>query len=169
MREETVVKYIADDGVSFKDRLDCLHYEKLCDKYKNWLIDGKVMFWSHSENYINYDLAAGVEGANYLDWLKKRLSTGIGYIRINENPCNSAWISIWEFVVKFCNFGTDEMEKLEPTYREGDLLNYDPHDCSFHNIDLVIRNATAAKDRLIKDLAHKAFNAGKEEENEGTC
>lgn len=169
MREETIIKYIADDGTAFKDRLDCLNYEKLCEKYKKWLADGKVMFWDHSENYINFDLCSSYEGVtyyvNYLDWLKKRLSTGIGYIMINENPCSSSWISVWEFVVKFCNFGTDEIEKIEPTYREGDLLNYDLRDCRFHNIDLVIRNATAAKDRLVKDLAHKAFNAGKEEEN----
>lgn len=169
MREETIVKYIADDGVSFKDKLDCLYYEKLCEKYKNWLADGKVMFWDHYENYVNYDLLAGQEGTNYLDWLKKRLSTGIGYIKINENPCSNGWISVWEFVVKFCNFDTAEKELIAPTYCEGDLLNYDPRDCSFHNIDLVIRNAAATKERMMKDLAHKAFNAGKEEENEGTC
>jgi hypothetical protein len=169
MREETIIKYVADDDVAFKDRLDCLNYEKLCEKYKKWLADGKVMFWDHCEKYINFDLCKGVEGSNYLDWLKKHLSTGIGYIRINENACSNDWVSVWEFVVKFCNFDTYEIEKIEPTYCEGDLLNYDPHDCSFHNIDLVIRNATAVKDRLVKDLAHKAFNAGKEEENEGIC
>jgi hypothetical protein len=164
MREETITKYIAEDGTAFIDRLDCLNYEKLCDKYKQWLLDGKVMFWDHTENYINFDLYNGTEGVNYLDWLKKRLSSGIGYIMINEHPCGSGWISVWEFVVKFCNFDTAEKEKIEPTYCEGDLLSYDSHDCHFHNIDLVIRNATAAKDRLVKNLAHKAFNAGKEAE-----
>jgi hypothetical protein len=165
MREETVVKYIADDGVAFKDKLDCLNYEKLCEKYKKWLADGKVMFWDHTENYINFDLLESDADTNYLDWLKKRLSTGISYIIINEHPCGKGWLAIWEFVVKYCLFDTATAKKIEPTYREGDLLSYDPNDCRFHNIDLVIRNATAARDRLMKDLAHKAFNTGKEEEN----
>lgn len=169
MREETIVKYVADDGVAFKDKLDCLNYEKLCEKYKKWLADGKVMFWDHYEKYINFDLCKGDEGVNYLDWLKKRLSTGIGYIRINEHPCGSGWSSIWEFVVKYCLFDNTTAKKIEPTYCEGDILSYDYTDCRFHNIDLVIRNAAATKDRMMKDLAHKAFNAGKEEENEGTC
>ena len=64
MREETVVKYIADDGVAFKDKLDCLNYEKLCEKYKKWLADGKVMFWDHYEKYINFDLCKGKEGCS---------------------------------------------------------------------------------------------------------
>lgn len=169
MREETVVKYIADDGVAFKDKLDCLNYEKLCEKYKKWLADGKVMFWDHYEKYINFDLCKGKEGVNYLDWLSRQLYGGVGYIVINENPCSSAWISIWEFVVKFCNFDEADIRRIEPTYCEGDLINYDSSDCGFHNIDLVIRNVAAARDRLMKDLAHKAFNAGKEEENAETC
>lgn len=169
MREETIIKYIADDGTAFKDKLDCLNYEKLCEKYKKWLADGKIMFWDHYEKYINFDLCKGDEGANYLDWLKKRLSTGIGYIIINEHPCGSSWSSIWEFVVTYCLFDNTTAKKIEPTYREGDLLSYDPNDCRFHNIDLVIRNATAAKERMMKDLAHKAFNAGKEEENAEAC
>ena len=167
MKEKTIVKYIADDGVSFNDRVDCLHYEKLCDKYKTWLQNGKVMFWDHAENYINFDLLEADADTNYLDWLKKRLSTGISYIIINEHPCDKGWLAIWEFVVKYCLFDTATAKKIEPTYCEGDLLSYDPNDCRFHNIDLVIRNAKAARDRLMKDLAHKAFNAGKEEENAG--
>ena len=167
MKEKTIVKYIADDGVSFNDRMDCLHYEKLCEKYKKWLADGKVMFWDHSENYINFGLCGcDVEGINYIDWLKQQLSIGIGYIRLNENPCSSAWIAIWEFIVKFCGFDSTEVKKIEPTYHEGDLLVYDLQDCKFHNIDLVIRNADATKKRLMKDLAHKAFN-NVEEENAG--
>lgn len=84
MREETIVKYVADDGVAFKDKLDCLNYEKLCKKYKKWLAAGKVVFWDHYEKYINFDLCECDEGVNYLDWLKKRLSTGIGYINISK-------------------------------------------------------------------------------------
>jgi hypothetical protein len=170
MREETVVKYIADDGVAFKDKLDCLNYEKLCEKYKKWLADGKVMFWDHYEKYLNFDLCTGTAGTNYIDWLKMRLTSAIGYITINEHPCCSGWTAVWEFVTKFCSFDEDDIRRIEPTYREGDLLSYDPNDCRFHNIDLVIRNANVAKERMMKDLAHKAFNAGKEEEeNEGTC
>jgi hypothetical protein len=169
MREETIIKYVADDGVAFKDRLDCLHYEKLCENYKKWLADGKVMFWDHSENYLNFELLVADADTNYLDWLKKRLSTGVGYLIINEHPCSSAWSSVWEFVVKYCLFDTATVKKIEPTYREGDLLNYDSNDCRFHNIDLVIRNATTAKERMMKDLAHKAFAWSKGDENEGTC
>jgi hypothetical protein len=169
MREETIVKYIADDGTSFKDKLDCLHYEKLCDKYKRWIQDGKVMFWNHSGKYINFDLCNSPEGTNYIDSLKTRLSSGIGYIMINEHPCSSGWIAVWEFITKFCKFDDSDIRKLEPTYREGDLLSYDPHDCRFHNIDLVIRNATITKEQLKKNLAQVAFNLGKEEDHEGTC
>lgn len=169
MREETFTNYIADDGVIFGNQLDCLNYEKLCTKYKNWLYDGKIMFWDHSEKYINFDLRNCPERTNYLEWLKKRLSIGIGYIKINEHPCDKYWISVWEFVVKFCNFGDSEIKNIEPTYREGDLLIYDPHDCRFHNIDLVVRNATAAKERLNKDLVEKVLATKKEEENAEAC
>lgn len=165
MREETIVKYIADDGTAFKEQLDCLNYEKLCTKYKNWLHDGKIMFWDHAEKYLNFDLCSGAAVVNYIEWLKKQLSTGIGYIKINEHPCSSSWIAVWEFVVKFCDFDTAEQGKLEPTYCEGDLLSYDPHDCRFHNIDLVIRNATATKERLNKDLVEKVLVTKREEEN----
>jgi hypothetical protein len=156
MREETVVKYIADDGVIFKDRIDCLHYEKLCEKYKTWLRLGKVMFWGHAENYLNFELcertSADNDNTSYLDWLKKRLSTAVSYIKINEHPCGDDWAPVWEFVVKYCLFDTATTKKIESTYCEGDLLSYDPSDCRFHNIDLVMRNATAAKERLDKDI-----------------
>lgn len=152
MREETVVKYVADDGVIFQDKLDCLHYEKLCEKYKTWLRLGKIMFWDSAEKYSNFDLLEADENTNYLDWLKKRLSTGVSYIIINEHPCGEGWASVWEFVVKYCLFDTGTANKIEPTYREGDLLCYDPNDCRFHNIDLVIRNATATKEKIQKDI-----------------
>ena len=162
MREETIIKYIADDGATFKTSLDCLHYEKLCERYKKWLSDGKVMFWDPYEKYINFDLCKGAVNKNYLDWLKERLSTGVGYILINEHPWGEGWAEIWEFVVKYCLFDTVTIKKIESTYCEGDLLSYDLNDCRFHNIDFVMRNAKAMRDRLMKDFAHKAFNAGKE-------
>ena len=164
MREETFTKYIADDGFSFDSKTSCIYYEKLCDKYITWLRDGKVMFWDHAGNYVNFELSnlTCTEDANYLNLLKKYLSSSIGYILINEPPCGDGWSPIWEFVAEYCLFDKATIKKIESTYCEGDLLFFDPDDCRFHNIDLVARNAALTKDRLMKDLAHKAFDADKE-------
>jgi hypothetical protein len=154
MREETIVKYIADDSTPFKDRLDCLHYEKLCEKYKKWLSNGKVMFWSHSEAYMNLDLCDWTfkDNTNYLDWLRKQLSLGCGYVTIQQHPCSEDWEEIWEFVVSYLLIDKNSARKLEPTYCLGDLLVYDQQDCRFHNIDLVIRNANTTKEKLINNI-----------------
>jgi hypothetical protein len=172
MREETIVKYIADDGVAFKDRLDCLHYEKLCTKYKNWLYDGRVKFWSRSEKYLNFDLWAGDPDAtkyNYIDWLKQRLSNDVGYIIINEDPNETGWANVWDFIVKFCNFDEDDIRRIETTYCKGDLINYDWSDCGFHNISHVVRNVLATKETLMSSYTQELYKRDKEEENEGTC
>ena len=156
MREETVVNYIADDGTPFEvNKIACQHYEMLCNKYKQWLQDGKIMFWDHYGNYLNFELCeyTFADNTSYLDWLRKRLSTGVGYLMIHEHPCSEAWTELWEFVVSYCLIDKSTAKKIEPTYCEGDMLNFDAQDCKFHNIDLVTRRAKAVKERIMNTVA----------------
>lgn len=155
MREETVIKYIADDGTPFNEDEACQQYEKLCAKYKNWLKDGKVLFWSHAGKFMNIDLCDSA--FNYLDWLKEQLSSNCGYVSINEHPCDKAWAVIWEFVVKYLNIDNSTSRKIEPNYRVGDLLAYDMQDCKFHNIDFVARNVAVTKKILMNEVPNQTI------------
>ena len=150
MKEITFTKYIADDGTSFEDSLSCLQYEKLCAKYKQWLQERKVTFWSHSGEFMNPDLTNGT--ANYLDWLNKQLLNTCGYVAIKEHPCDKAWPAVWEFVVKYLNIDNSTADKLEPNYQMGDILAHDLRDCKFHNITFVARNSETIKKTLMDNL-----------------
>lgn len=156
MRQETIVHYFAEDGTPFDtNKLACQSYETLCIKYKKWLQDGKVMFWDHYENYINFELCdyTFTDNICYLEWLRKKLSKDVGYLIIHEHPCSEAWTDIWDFVVSYCIIDKDVAKKIENTYCEGDMLNFDVCDGKFHNIDLVTRRAKAVKERIMNAVA----------------
>lgn len=155
MREETLTRYIADDGTPFvENKLACQQYEMLCNKYKDWLRTGKVMFWSHCGEYLNFDLCeyTFTDRVCYLDWLKKQLSN-IGYMIIHSQPGDEDWDFLWEFVVKYCAIDSGTARKIEASYQKGDMLNYDEQDYRFHDIDFVVRNAKEIKDKLIDTIA----------------
>lgn len=161
MREETLTRYIADDGTPFvENKLACQQYEMLCNKYKDWLRTGKVMFWSHCGEYLNFDLCeyTFTDRVCYLDWLKKQLSTGIGYLIIHTQPGEDTWDSIWEFVVKYCVIDSDTVRKIEASYKKGDMLNYDANDCRFHDIDFVVRNAAEMKEKIMNSVTEDFVN-----------
>lgn len=162
MREEQVTKYIADDGVVFQHRLDCLNYEKLCDNYRDWLRTGKIMFWSGEGEYLNFKLVeeymteTDADKTDYVAWLKARLSGGgCSYIIINRDSSEDAELfeRLWTFVREFVLCDNSRHTKhLETTYVAGDMLAYDYSDFRFHNYDLVARNAAETKDRLQKTI-----------------
>lgn len=154
MRTETKELYFADDGTPFEQNmLACIKYDHICAQYKEWLRSGKVMFWSKEEQYLNYDLIEYEyqNNTNYLDWLKNRLNN-IGFIVIDSQEDQEDWQDIWEFVISNTALSTREQIKIPIFYEAGDLLAFDCQDCLFHNMSLVIRNATACDKRLKENL-----------------
>lgn len=160
MTEKTLTLYFADDGTPFKENKDaCQIYDKICQKYKLWIGRGKVMFWSHQEKYMNFDIMDYTfkDDKCYLDWLRDTLTSTCGFVVINAARTDEDFEELFEFVSKYCGFGESEERKIKPDYQEADLLAFDSQDCRFHNFSLVARRTAEIHERLNLEVANVAM------------
>lgn len=162
MQSETVTLYYAEDGTPFKDnKLACEAYEKCCVKIRQLIMSSKIKFWSSSgKRLINelldiYSFDKETKKC-YLDKVKDVLKNGCEFFSIYlnreeyENLCefDAAFESVWEITQKYLRIDDCDLRMIKHYYNNGDVCQYDSHNCCWINLDHNIRCATQLRNCL---------------------
>lgn len=158
MKTQTLVQFVADDGAIFDTAEKCELYENKCSAYKALLASKVISFWSNLYENMNEELLNDFvyKGVDYLNWLTGRLKPFCNYIVIDQYEETDDCEVIWDFLVKRLLLSPEDVQRIKPFYKAGDLLVYDPQDSCFHNIDVELRYINDLKQKLcIKEECHK--------------